>query len=79
MLVCHCHRVCDRTIRLCVRVGARSAADVGASCGAGTACGGCKPTIEALLRTLTLGAPAADAEIAGDADAQPPLRRASGG
>jgi NAD(P)H-nitrite reductase large subunit len=52
LLVCHCHRVCDRTVRLCVRSGDRSTDDVGRSCGAGTACGGCKPAIEAIVRGL---------------------------
>lgn len=49
MLVCHCHRVCDRVIRECVEDGARSLDDIGRACGAGTACGGCQPTIGALL------------------------------
>jgi bacterioferritin-associated ferredoxin len=49
LLVCHCHRVCDRVIRECVEDGARSLDDIGRACGAGTACGGCQPTIGALL------------------------------
>jgi len=49
LLVCHCHRVCDRVIRECVDGGARSLDDIGRACGAGTACGGCQPTIGALL------------------------------
>jgi len=49
MLVCHCHAVCDRTIRQCIREGARSADDVGDACGAGTGCGGCRPVIEDIL------------------------------
>src|SRR6185436_16486676 len=47
LLVCHCHRVCDRVIRECVDGGARSLDDIGRACGAGTACGGCQPTIGA--------------------------------
>lgn len=59
MLVCHCHRVCDRTIRECARQGASSAEDVGAACGAGTACGGCQPLIETLVKSeLTRGSEA---------------------
>jgi NAD(P)H-nitrite reductase large subunit len=50
LLVCHCHRICDRTIRESIREGARSIDDVGASCRAGTGCGGCRPAIAGLLR-----------------------------
>ncbi len=50
MLVCHCHRICDRTIRASIREGARSIDDVGAACHAGTGCGGCRPAIAGLLR-----------------------------
>ena len=49
MLVCHCMKVCDRTIRECVERGARSVEDVGRECQAGTGCGGCHPTIHALV------------------------------
>jgi bacterioferritin-associated ferredoxin len=36
-------------IRQCIRDGARSTDEVGDACGAGTRCGGCRPTIESLL------------------------------
>ena len=49
VLVCHCHRVNDRTIRAAAQSGARSCEDVGAACGAGTGCGGCRPAIEGLI------------------------------
>jgi bacterioferritin-associated ferredoxin len=49
LLVCHCRRVCDRTIRECIREGAASIDEVGQSCGAGTGCGGCQPRIARLL------------------------------
>jgi bacterioferritin-associated ferredoxin len=49
LLVCHCAKVCDRTIRACVDRGARSVDDVGRACGAGTVCGGCRPTIGTLV------------------------------
>ena len=49
MLVCHCAKVCDRTVRECIDSGARSIDDVGRACGAGTFCGGCIPTIGALV------------------------------
>jgi bacterioferritin-associated ferredoxin len=49
LLVCHCNQVCDRTIRACIARGARTADEIGEACGAGTVCGGCRPTIGALL------------------------------
>jgi NAD(P)H-nitrite reductase large subunit len=42
-------QVCDRTIRECIRLGARSVAEVGNACRAGTGCGGCQPTIEEIV------------------------------
>jgi bacterioferritin-associated ferredoxin len=60
VLVCHCHRISDRTVKLCVRGGASTADDVGRSCGAGTACGGCRPAIEAIVRGLRLASGAAN-------------------
>ena len=41
MLVCHCLRVCDRTIREAVRAGATTEEAVRDACGAGGGCGGC--------------------------------------
>ena len=52
MLVCHCHQVSDRTIRACIRDGAETVAQVGDRCGAGTSCGGCRPTVKALISAL---------------------------
>ena len=49
LLVCHCHRICDRTIRESMRQGASSVAEIGAACRAGTGCGGCRPAIAGLL------------------------------
>lgn len=49
MLVCHCKRVHCRVIRDCVREGALDADTVGARCGAGTGCGGCKPMVQKLV------------------------------
>ena len=51
MLVCHCRRVNDRTIREIARSGARTPEEIGAACGAGTGCGGCKPAIAGLIVT----------------------------
>ena len=50
MLVCHCNRVCDRTVRQCIREGARNADQVALRCDAGSTCGGCRPLVEQLIR-----------------------------
>ena len=49
MIVCHCHGLTDREVRSAVRHGARTVSDVSRRCGAGSACGGCRPTIEFLV------------------------------
>ena len=49
VLVCHCKSVFDRDVRNAIAAGARDEFDVAAACGAGTGCGGCVPTISALL------------------------------
>jgi bacterioferritin-associated ferredoxin len=49
MLVCHCERVFERSIRECVRAGARTVDEVSARCGAGAGCGGCHEVIEAIV------------------------------
>ena len=49
MLVCHCKRVHCRDIRDALREGAETADDVGARCGAGTGCGGCRALVEKLV------------------------------
>lgn len=49
MIVCSCRAVNERTTRGCVVAGARSVEAIGAMCGAGTQCGGCRPLLEALL------------------------------
>ena len=66
MLVCHCLRVFDRTIRQCVRDGAVTQAAVTAACGAGSRCGGCRASIEVIV----------DRESAAD-DAAPTPERAA--
>jgi bacterioferritin-associated ferredoxin len=52
VLVCHCLRVFDRTIRECVRAGACTADAVSERCGAGTGCGGCRESIEAIVEIV---------------------------
>ncbi|MDP1820212.1 MAG: (2Fe-2S)-binding protein [Acidimicrobiales bacterium] len=54
MLVCHCEDVNDRRIVAEVGSGARCPDLIAERCGAGSRCGGCRPTIEALLASLGL-------------------------
>jgi len=54
LLVCHCHEVGDKTVRKCIREGARTVAEIGSACGAGTGCGGCRPTLHALVSALVV-------------------------
>ena len=49
MLVCHCRVVSDRAVRAAVSAGAANLDDVATLCGAGSECGGCVPSVEALL------------------------------
>ena len=49
MIVCHCNRVSDRTIRDVVRNGAGSRAEVAMACRAGRSCGGCVGTIDKII------------------------------
>jgi bacterioferritin-associated ferredoxin len=49
VLVCHCLRVFDGEIRECVRTGARSVDEVSERCGAGSACGGCRDSIDTIV------------------------------
>ena len=49
MLVCHCKGLTDRAVRRTVKHGACSVAEVTRACGAGGVCGGCRPTIEAIV------------------------------
>ncbi|NLY93799.1 MAG: (2Fe-2S)-binding protein [Myxococcales bacterium] len=50
MLICHCKKVTDATIREAVKNGARSRGLVGRVCGAGTCCGGCLPAVDEILQ-----------------------------
>jgi len=49
MLVCHCHALTDRDIRRAVRTGAHTLDEVGAHCGAGTGCGGCREAVQDIV------------------------------
>jgi bacterioferritin-associated ferredoxin len=49
MIVCHCHRINDRTIRAAISAGAHCEEAVAKICGAGSCCGGCVPVITDLI------------------------------
>jgi bacterioferritin-associated ferredoxin len=60
--VCHCRAVSDRVVKAAVAAGDRTVEDIGASCGAGTDCGGCHRALARLLGThdrelVSVGAP----------------------
>jgi bacterioferritin-associated ferredoxin len=57
MIICHCTGTTDRRVRHEVESGARSCAEVGRRCEAGTVCGGCTPLLECVIAGKpTLGA-----------------------
>ena len=49
MYVCSCKAITDRTVRAVVAAGAQSVDAVADMCSAGSRCGGCWPTLEALI------------------------------
>lgn len=55
MVVCHCERVNDRTIRKLIHDAGITIDDVIAQCGAGGRCGGCRASIEQLLDATEVG------------------------
>jgi bacterioferritin-associated ferredoxin len=57
VFVCHCAAVTDREIASAVDAGADTVSDVGYDTGAGTGCGGCHETIEAIIAERCAGCP----------------------
>jgi bacterioferritin-associated ferredoxin len=49
VIICHCLRITDRTIRNTVREGAESREQVARACGAGSCCGGCRDAIDEIV------------------------------
>jgi len=49
MVVCHCHAINDKAIVAEILSGALDADSLAERCGAGSRCGGCRPTVEALI------------------------------
>lgn len=50
MYACLCRAVTERSVREVVAAGATTVSAVRATCGAGTGCGGCLPSLRRLLR-----------------------------
>jgi NAD(P)H-nitrite reductase large subunit len=49
MIVCHCRAVNHTTVLDAIGDGAIDVEMVAANCGAGSVCGGCRPTVQSLL------------------------------
>ena len=49
MVVCLCSGISDREVRRLIREGAGSRSDVESACGAGGGCGGCHPSLDAVI------------------------------
>ena len=61
MIACSCTAVREATVRTAVAAGARSIADIGERCGAGTACGGCHVLLETILAEAAVSVRATNA------------------
>jgi bacterioferritin-associated ferredoxin len=55
--VCLCNRVSERRVRRAIDAGARCVETVAMTCGAGTTCFSCHPTIEDLLDEQPIALP----------------------
>jgi bacterioferritin-associated ferredoxin len=64
VIVCHCRVVSDRAVHAAISAGAATLDDVAILCGAGAECGGCAPSVEALLAeaAIAIAAPERIAE-----------------
>lgn len=52
MLLCHCHRVSDRTVESLVDAGAQKVGQIVRATHAGTDCGGCIPALREACRAM---------------------------
>lgn len=60
MVVCHCRAVSDCRVRQAIEAGAGDVEAIARQCGAGMACGGCRPALAMLLSELGLDSPSVD-------------------
>ena len=65
MFVCHCSVVTDRDVVASLASGARTVADVCRQTTAGRGCGGCVPTLKALVCQHCPALEASTTEVAG--------------
>lgn len=67
MVVCHCHRVNDRTINEVAARQGHTLEAIAQGCKAGSQCGGCRDTIQQLLerRDQPTGRPSATVSTVG--------------
>jgi bacterioferritin-associated ferredoxin len=61
MIVCHCKGISDRQLREVVAAGATTRRKLARACGAGAACGGCRPVIDEILGEACAACPEAGA------------------
>lgn len=69
MVVCHCRAVSDCKVRQAIEAGAGDVEAIARQCGAGMACGGCRPALAMLLADLGLERFSGDAGPAARASA----------
>jgi bacterioferritin-associated ferredoxin len=55
MMVCHCRAVRDSVVRRVIDTGVLEVDAIAAACGAGSKCGGCRETLEELVREACAG------------------------
>ena len=60
MYVCLCRQVTDRSVVAAIEAGARDRETLARTCRAGTGCGGCLATVEAMLQAAVAACGGAD-------------------
>jgi bacterioferritin-associated ferredoxin len=60
MFVCLCLAVTNQTVRSAVLNGARTSKQVATACGAGSDCGRCRRTLQAIIASASAGEPTRD-------------------
>lgn len=63
MVVCHCRAVSDCKVRQAIEAGAGDVEAIARQCGAGMACGGCRPALAMLLSELGLEGFSVDSDV----------------
>ena len=63
VIICHCQRVSEESIRVAVREGAGTLRQIAKTCRAGRFCGGCRPAIAEIIASESEPAPASLIQI----------------